>query len=95
MRLRRAFEEALRVAGEAVLVTDAAPAGATLIVGPAATGIPFSRPDATGADGYYRFTGIARIPRFSVTVTAAGFLSQTRTWMPAAGTASIDWRLKP
>jgi hypothetical protein len=35
------------------------------------------------------------VPRFTATVTAAGFAAKSRAVNPAAGTARIDWRLIP
>ncbi|MBV1796841.1 hypothetical protein [Siccirubricoccus sp. G192] len=86
-------------AGEAVLLTAAAAPGEVLVLGPAASGAVHGRPAPTDADGQYRIAGLARVPRFTATVAAAGFAAQSRavvpTGSPAAGTTRIDWRLIP
>jgi hypothetical protein len=82
-------------AGETVLLTAAAAPGEVLVLGPPASGAVHGRPAPTDADGQYRIAGLARVPRFTATVTAAGFAAQSRVVSPAAGTARIDWRLIP
>jgi hypothetical protein len=82
-------------AGEALLLAAAVPAGDALIAGSVASGIPHTVTPATDADGYYLQSGIARLPRLDVTMSAAGLATQTITWEPAAGTTRIDWRMSP
>jgi hypothetical protein len=85
----------LAFAGEALLLTAAVPTGDALVVGPAASGIPFTAAPATDADGYYSQPGIARLPRLDLTMSAPALSPRTVTWEPSAGTTRIDWRMSP
>ena len=85
-------------AGEAVLWVDAIPAGGDVLALREA-GFPhqyYDRSVTSGPGGDYAISGFARLGSCELTVTAAPFLPQTRTF-PAARLAALplDWRLAP
>ena len=89
-------------AGEGVVIVDAAATGPVIAVTDGALPLRFHDLGViAGPGGDYAIAGLARLASLRLTITAAGFTSQTRTVLlpreaaAAASSARLDWRLLP
>jgi hypothetical protein len=87
------------LAGEALLLVDAAPGAAGQILVIRSPGRPdrfHDRDGLTGPGGDYRLPGLARFAVADLRVSAAGFVTQTQTWrLSRLASGPLDWRLVP
>ncbi|WP_157217404.1 hypothetical protein [Flavisphingomonas formosensis] len=85
-------------AGEGILIADAAPGGAILVITDPPEPPRYHGLGAlTGASGDYAIDGVARLAKLRLAITASGFSGQTRMVpLPDTGRSfTLDWRLQP